>query len=270
MSGTDIYARKLYQSDLLREPVIRNAIRALQLQAGSKGLDAGCGIGSHTVLLADTVMPDGHVTGLDVSPEFLAHAKITVEKAGLSGHVTFQEGSIDNLPFGDNTFDWLWSVDCAGYAPCEPFSLVRELARVVKPGGKVAILGWSSQQFLPGHPLLEARLNATSQGIAPFAKGNKPELHFLRTTGWFRKAGLKEPQALTFAGNVQAPLNSDVRAALISLIEMRWGSPETGLSQDDMEEYQRICNPKSPDFIVDNPDYYAFFTYTMFVGSVDG
>ena len=227
MSGSNIYVHKLYQSDLLREPVIRKAVRALQLPAGSKGLDAGCGIGSHTVLLAETVMPDGHVTGLDVSPEFLAHAKITAENAGLSGHVTFQEGSINNLPFADKTFDWLWSVDCAGYAPCEPFSLVRELARVVKPGGKVALLGWSSQQLLPGHPLLVARLNATSQGIAPFAKGKKPELHFLRATGWFRKAGLKELKALTFAGNVQAPASSDVREALISLIEMRWGSPDT-------------------------------------------
>jgi len=39
------------------------------------GLDAGCGIGHHTLLLAEAVAPAGHVTGLDLSPEFLIHAK---------------------------------------------------------------------------------------------------------------------------------------------------------------------------------------------------
>ena len=45
-------------------------------------------------------------------------------------------------------------------------SLVKELARVVKPGGSVALLAWSSEKLLPGHPLLEGHLNATSAGIA--------------------------------------------------------------------------------------------------------
>ncbi len=39
------------------------------------GLDAGCGIGHHTLLLAEAVAPAGHVTGLDLSPEFLVHAR---------------------------------------------------------------------------------------------------------------------------------------------------------------------------------------------------
>lgn len=42
---TDAYARMLYLSDFLREPVIRSAIQALQLPSSSRGLDAGCGIG---------------------------------------------------------------------------------------------------------------------------------------------------------------------------------------------------------------------------------
>ena len=65
----DTYAHKLYLADFLREPVIRSAIQSLQLPSGSCGLDAGCGIGSHTLLLAEAVAPDGHVTGLDLSTE---------------------------------------------------------------------------------------------------------------------------------------------------------------------------------------------------------
>lgn len=247
----DTYAHKLYLSDFLREPAIRSAIQALQLPPGSRGLDAGCGIGSHTLLLAEAVAPGGHVTGLDQSPQLLNHARETAEKSGLSERVSFREGDVNKLPFEHDTFDWVWSVDCAGYAPGEPVTLLRELARVVKPGGIVAILAWSSQQLLPGYPLLEARLNATSSWIAPFFKGKRPEQHFFRALGWFREAGLEEPTAQTFVGDAHAPLSDDVRSALISLFEMRWGEPRSELSPEEWEEYQLLSHPQSPD-------YYAF------------
>ena len=264
----DIYAHKLYLSDFLREPAIRSAIQALRLPSGSQGLDAGCGIGSHTLLLAEAVGPYGQVTGLDLSAEFLVLAREIAGKCGLSQQVSFQEGDLNKLPFDDDTFDWVWSVDCVGYAPVEPLPLVNELARVVKPGGSVAILMWSSQQLLPGYPLLEARLNATSLGIAPFAKGKRPELHFLRALGWFRDAGLKELTAQTFVGDIHAPLSGDIRSALVSLFQMLWGDPQSELTQKDWAEYQHLCQPESSDFILNLRDYYAFFTYSMFHGKV--
>jgi ubiquinone/menaquinone biosynthesis C-methylase UbiE len=69
---TDRYVHLLSVSDPLRESVIRRAIQALQLPQGSRGLDAGCGIGLQALLLVEAVGSQGHVTGLDVSPEFLA------------------------------------------------------------------------------------------------------------------------------------------------------------------------------------------------------
>jgi len=261
-------AHKLYLSDFLREPSIRSAIQALQLPSGSRGLDAGCGIGSNTLRLAEAVAPAGHVTGLDLSPKFLLHAREAAEKSSLSEHVSFQQGDVSRLPFDDDTFDWVWSSDCVGFIPAQPLPLLKEIARVAKPGGSVAILFWSSQMLLPGYPLLEARLNATSLGIAPFVKGKRPELHFLRALGWFREAGFEESTAQTFVGDVHAPLSDDIRAALISLFEMRWGEPQSELTQEDWAEYQRLCHPESPDFILDLPDYYAFFTYSMFQGKV--
>ena len=268
MPDTDYHVQMLRVSNPLREPVLRSAIQALQLPPGSRGLDAGCGIGLPALLLAEAVGPAGHVTGLDLSPEFLVHAEKIVEQAGLSEQISFREGEVSKIPFDDDTFDWAWSVDCVGYAPLEPLPLVRELARVVKPGGSVAILAWSSLMLLPGYPLLEARLNATSAGIAPFTRGKRPELHFLRALGWFRDAGLEEPAARTFAGNAHAPLTDDLRRALIALFEMRWPGVESELTQEDRAEYQRLCLPESPDFILNHPDYYAFFTYSMFRGKV--
>jgi len=264
----DVYAQQLAVSNPLSEAVIPSAIQALQLPLRSRGLDAGCGIGLQALLLAEAVGPAGHVTGLDLSPQFLVHAREIAEKAGLSERISFQQGDVNKLPFDDDTFDWAWSANCVGYHPAEPLPLLRELTRVVKPGGSVAILAWSSQQLLPGYPLLEARLNATSSGIAPFVKGKRPELHFLRALGWFQEAGLEEPTAQTFVGDAHAPLSDDMRSALMALLEMRWPGVQSELTPEDWAEYQRLCQPESPDFILDLPDYYAFFTYSMFQGKV--
>lgn len=255
-------------SNPLREPAVRLAIQALQLPLASRGLDAGCGIGLPALLLAEPVGPNGRVTGLDLSPELLVHAQQIVAEAGLSDRIAFREGDVNRLPFDDDTFDWAWSADCVGYAPLEPLPLVKELARVVKPGGTVAILAWSSEKLLPGHPLLEARLNATSAGIAPFVRGNRPELHFLRALGWFHDAGLAEPTARTFVGDAHAPLADDVRSALTALFQMRWSGVESELAPEDWAEHRRLCLPESADFILTHADYYAFFTYSMFRGKV--
>jgi len=267
-TAPDTYAGKLALSDVLRQPAIRAAIKALDLPKGSRGLDAGCGIGSHTLLLAEAVVPGGYVTGLDLSPGFLARARATAARSPLSEYVSFQEGNVNSLPFDDDAFDWAWSVDCVGYGTPDPIAVLRELARVVRPSGTVAILGWSSQQLLPGHPLLEARLNATRLGIAPFSQGRRAEQHFLRALGWFRNVGLEEPKVRTFVGSVHAPLDDAVRSALISLLEMRWGDPRSDLSEEDWATYRRLSEPDSPEFIVDIPEYYAFFTYSMFQATV--
>jgi len=263
---TESYIQSLLVSNPLRESTLRAMIKALQLPEGSRGLDAGCGIGLPSLLLAEEVGLAGHVTGLDVSTGMLNRGREVVKEAGLSERISFQEGDVANLPFDNNTFDWVWSADCVGYGPRGPLPLLKELARVVKADGIVAIAAWSSEKLLPGYPQLEARLGATSAGIAPFVQGKKPELHFLRALGWFRELGLRESRAKVFADSVCAPLNDEIRNALVALLDMRWPNVAPELSSADLAEFQRLCLPDSPDFILNLPDYYALFTYTMFWG----
>jgi ubiquinone/menaquinone biosynthesis C-methylase UbiE len=264
------YIRSLMAFNSIKEPVARAMVRALGLKKGSSGLDAGCGVGLQCLLMSEEIGSSGHVTGLDVSPEMLDYGGKIVEKADLSERISFTEGGVAALPFDDNTFDWIWSCDCVGYAPWkplwEPLVLLRELERVAKPGGTIAIAAWSSEALLPGHPQLEARLAATSAGLAPFVPGINPELHFLRALGWLRKLGLRERKAEVFAGSVRAPMSSDVRVALEDLFGMRWPNVTDELTAEDAAEFRRLCLPDSPDFILDIYDYYAFFTYTMFWG----
>lgn len=265
---TDQYLRKLYLSNPLREPVIRTAIEAMRLSPGSHGLDAGCGIGLYTLLLAEAVGPVGRVMGLDKTKEFLTEARLLASKSGLEERALFKEGDAGRLPFDENTFDWACSMDFVGYAPQEPVLLLKELARVVKPGGAVFILLWSSQTLLPGYPMLEARLNATSAGIAPFDTTMKPESHFMRAMGWFRKAGLTKLDVRTYVSDIHTPLTPEIKLALTELFQMRWGEAHSEVAPEDWAEYQRLCRADSPDFILNDPEYYAFFTYSLFSGNV--
>jgi SAM-dependent methyltransferase len=268
MTDTDTHIQMLLESNPLREPLLRTAIQTLQLPQGSRGLDAGCGIGLQAMLLAEAIGPAGQVTGLDVSPAFLRYAETGVRESGLSSRISFQEGDVGKLPFEDDTFDWAWSVDCVGYPVGDLLPVLRELRRVVKRGGTVAILAWSSQCLLPGYPLLEARLNATCSGLGPYVNGKPPESHFLRALGSFGEAEFEEARGRTFVSDVQAPLNDAVRGALISVFRMLWGERQPGVSPEDWAEYQRLCRPGSPEFILNLPDYYGFFTYSMFRGTV--
>jgi demethylmenaquinone methyltransferase/2-methoxy-6-polyprenyl-1,4-benzoquinol methylase len=85
---------------------------------------------------------------------------------------------------------------------------------------------------------------------------------------WFQKVGLEDIQAQTFIGEVQGPLSNGQWTALVSLFNMLWGTPQREVSPEDWRMYQVLCKPESPEFILDIPDYYAFFTYTMFRGRV--
>ncbi len=269
MTNTELYIQNLLETNPLREPLLCEIIESLGLPAGSHGLDAGCGIGLQTMPLLDAVGLNGHIIGLDILPELLDYAQSLVEEAGLSKHISFRQGDVNHLPFDDNSFDWVWSMDCVGYPAEDLGPVLQELIRVTKPGGEIIILGWTSQQVLPGYPLLEARLNATCSAYLPFLKDKRPETNFMNALPAFQRAGLKDTVAHTFVGTIQSPLHEECRVAITSLFNMLWGTPQPEVSPEDWQDYQKLCKPTSPDFILNLPEYYGFFTYSAFFGKVN-
>ncbi len=258
------YMKKLYLSDPLQDPLLRRVINSAGLPRASRGLDAGCGVGLQIPALAEAVGPQGHVTGLDILPQFIEEAGRNVSRWAVAGRVSLIQGDIYKPPFGDRELDWIWSASCACYAMRRPLELLSGLRRILKPGGLLLIVIWSGQQLLPGYPRLEAALNATAPGIAPFTAGDSPEHHFLRLAGWMRKAGFIEATAQPFTRGVCAPFDEPTRSALLTLIEMRWLEAEKELSRSERRLYQGITDPTSADFILDRSDYYGFYTYTLF------
>jgi ubiquinone/menaquinone biosynthesis C-methylase UbiE len=258
------YMEKLYLSNPLQDPLVRRVVRELGLAEGSLGLDAGCGVGLQLPTLIEAVGPSGRVVGLDIRAEFIEEAARNVAAWGAGGRVSLVRGDIYDLPFQDQEFDWIWSASCACYSMSRPLELLGGFRRVLKPEGRLFILIWSAQQLLPGYPLLEAHLNATTAGIAPFTRRQSPEHHFLRLLGWMDRAGLVDPCARSFTQDVCAPLDDPQRQALLTLMRMRWLEGVKELRRAERRLFQRITDPSSPEFILSLPDYCGFYTYTLF------
>jgi ubiquinone/menaquinone biosynthesis C-methylase UbiE len=251
-----------------RKPLFKLIIKSLDLPKGSKGLDAGCGIGFYTKILAKFIGSYGTVIGVDLSKSFINYANKNQKP-----NIQYEEGDINSLQYKDNFFDWIWSADTVWAGPKElgcpnedTSTIIKEFYRVLKPHGKLIILYWTSQKFLPGYPLLEARLNTTLGATAPFIEGMSPIHHIMNAEHWLTNAGFKNVSAKTFLADINAPLDDKTKNGLHLFIEMLWGDSENQISEKDWKEYKRICDPDSSEYILNNQQYYGFYTYTLFIG----
>ena len=102
---------------------------------GETLLDIGSGGGLDCLVAARMVGPEGKVVGLDLSPEMISRAKENLQASGLT-NVTFLEWSGGTLPFPENSFDLVISNGVINLVP-DKQKVLREIARVLKPGGRL-------------------------------------------------------------------------------------------------------------------------------------
>ena len=105
--------------------------------AGRLVLEAGCGAGAQTVILAAN-SPQAAFTSIDISGESLAEAQHQVQAAGFS-NVTFERASIFDLPFGPACFDHVFVCFVLEHLP-DPAGTLEALRRVLKPGGSITVI----------------------------------------------------------------------------------------------------------------------------------
>ena len=108
----------------------------LDLAKGSRLLDVGSGIGGTSRWAAETCGAD--VTGIDLTPEFVAAATRLSEMTGLAARTTFRQGSALDMPFDDDSFDAAVLMHVAMNIADKP-RLFAEVARVLRPGGRFAV-----------------------------------------------------------------------------------------------------------------------------------
>lgn len=108
------------------------------LKPGQHVLDCGCGTGTLAVVAKRQVGAEGSVRGIDLSRDQLEKARGKAKREGFD--IEFLEGSVDELPFPDKTFDAIFSTLMIHHLPREvKIGAFREMRRVLKPGGSVVI-----------------------------------------------------------------------------------------------------------------------------------
>jgi ubiquinone/menaquinone biosynthesis C-methylase UbiE len=124
------------------------------LRPGMRLLDVGCGPGSITRGLAERLAP-GQVVGLDLSKEALDGARRDAAARGLE-NLEYEEGSVYQLPFTDASFDVVYAHQVLQHLR-ERESAVREMLRVVRPGGLVAVreVDWGTAAYWPRDPWID-------------------------------------------------------------------------------------------------------------------
>lgn len=147
---------------------------AAELDAGSRVLDVACGNGNASLAAAHRFC---RVTGLDYVPSLLARA--TERAAAERLDIDFVEGDAEQLPFPSESFDAVLSTFGVMFAPDQERA-ARELARVVKRGGKIALANWTPEGFVGRMLVTVGKHVAPPPGVAsPAYWGNEARLREL-------------------------------------------------------------------------------------------
>ncbi|WP_079404139.1 class I SAM-dependent methyltransferase [Streptomyces sp. 3211] len=126
-------------------PAFTTAVTEFGLRPGDRVLDAGCGTGRAITALRAAVGPTGIVLGADVTPQMLAAAR----RAGRDAEGSLLLADVARLPLRDHVLDAVFAAGLIAHLP-DPAANLRELARVVRPGGRLALF----------HPIGRAALAA--------------------------------------------------------------------------------------------------------------
>jgi demethylmenaquinone methyltransferase / 2-methoxy-6-polyprenyl-1,4-benzoquinol methylase len=183
------------------------------VKTGQKAIDLCCGTCDWTISLAQAVGPEGEVVGLDFSQNMLDIGAQKVNKTGLS-QIRLINGDAMKIPYPDNTFDYATIGFALRNVP-DYKQVLREMERVVKPGGQVVSLEVSKPPFIPYRKLFYLYFYKMLPVVAKFVVNKYDEYAWLpqslthfpdsrKLADDFREAGLDNVQVKLFVGGVSA------------------------------------------------------------------
>lgn len=132
--GTQRKDRRQAQIDLIEE-----LLKWSGVQQAENILDVGCGIGGSSLYLAGKF--NARATGITLSPVQAARATERASEFGLSSRTHFQVADAQAMPFADNSFDLVWSLESGEHMP-DKTKFMQECYRVLKPGGTLIMVTW--------------------------------------------------------------------------------------------------------------------------------
>lgn len=137
-SGRNKVSRRQAQIDIIEELLAWGNLSETQ-NSPKTILDVGCGIGGSTLYLAEKF--NATAQGVTLSPEQAKRGTERAQEANLGDRVQFQVANALELPFAENSFDLVWSLESGEHFP-DKAKFLQEAYRVLKPGGKLVMATW--------------------------------------------------------------------------------------------------------------------------------
>jgi SAM-dependent methyltransferase len=227
----------------------------LPLRPGLRALDLACGDGFYTRRIAERLGPDGSVTGVDVNPAYLAAASKEAARRNGGARVDLVAASFDRLPFADASFDFVWCAQSLYTLP-DPVVVLRHLARVLTPGGTVAVLENDSlhQVFLPWPVRLELPLRAAE--LESFIESSRNSSKYYvgrRLPATLAAAGFEPLATKTYAFDRQAPLGAAEQRLLQSYLEDVEKRAAAYLDDGLKQDLHELVAPESAQHLLRQP-----------------
>jgi SAM-dependent methyltransferase len=188
-------------------PELSQMMRELEVPSGSTVLDLACGVGSYLLLLTQQTRA-GALVGIDLDPAFLRVAADTV--SGLPA-VTLLRGDALALPYEDGALDFVWCAQSL-YSLPDPSVVLREIFRVLKPGGKAAILENDTLHHLLMPWPVELEIDLRRAEYQAFGDdGDDPRRFYVARNllRLFNRAGFESTLVRTYVHNRQPPFSED-------------------------------------------------------------
>ena len=269
---TEPFTKSLERMNRFQEPEARALITDLGLPAGSSGLDVGCGVGLYTLWLAEAVGAGGRVLGIEPTAERAEAARELVGGSVDSGRLEFRAGDATALDVEAQSLDWVWCGDVLHHIVETEAALV-EFRRVVRPGGRIIIKESQvlSAMFLPGHPELERRIQLAEIERTREEGGGRSFLERRQTTAVsLRATKLTEVSMRSYLLQRRAPLSVADREYLQKTVfDRNWGERlRPLLAAEDWKLRSALCDPSSPQHILQSPDYYCLYPITVWSARV--
>jgi SAM-dependent methyltransferase len=193
LRGTEAEIYQRYLVPAVFAPWAAMLIEQAVLQPGERVLDVACGTGVVARLAVKPVGSTGQIIGLDNDAEKLGVARSLPLLPGVS--LAWQEGNALAMPFADASFDALLCQQGQQFFPDRSAAL-REMHRVLVPGGRVVLSVWGPLEWCPGYTALVRALEhhigtaAASIMRAPFVLGEASEVRSLLAEGPFHEVQL--------------------------------------------------------------------------------